>query len=75
MTGYHKFSRFFSDTYDIYYLNPGLLPRVHADSAGYLPMDPWTLDKDDGDATFEDICDYIVEYIHSDAMVCSVPCW
>jgi hypothetical protein len=31
---------------------------------------PRTLDKDRGDATVEDICDFIVEYINSDVMVC-----
>jgi hypothetical protein len=31
---------------------------------------PWTVDKDRGDATVEDICDFIVEYINSDVMVC-----
>ena len=31
---------------------------------------PWTLDEDHGDATVEDICDFIVEYINSDVMVC-----
>jgi len=30
---------------------------------------PWTLDKDREDATVEDICDFIVEYINSDVMV------
>lgn len=38
---------------------------------------PRTLDKDQGDATVEDICDFIVEYINSDVMVCvfaSAPC-
>jgi hypothetical protein len=31
---------------------------------------PRTLDKDRGDATVEDICDFVVEYINSDVMVC-----
>jgi hypothetical protein len=31
---------------------------------------PRTLDKDRGDATVEDISDFIVEYINSDVMVC-----
>jgi hypothetical protein len=31
---------------------------------------PRTLDKDHGDATVQDICDFIVEYINSDVMVC-----
>jgi len=76
MTGCHKYSRFSSDTYDIYYgkENPGLLPPVHADPAEYESSDPRTLDDDQDDATVEDICDFIVEYIHSDVMVCSVSC-
>jgi hypothetical protein len=35
---------------------------------------PWTLDEDRGDATVEDICDFIVEYINSDVMVCFCLC-
>jgi RNA-dependent RNA polymerase len=31
---------------------------------------PRTLDENRGDATVEDICDFIVEYINSDVMVC-----
>jgi hypothetical protein len=34
---------------------------------------PWTLDEGRGDATVEDICDFIVEYINSDVMVYSRP--
>jgi RNA-dependent RNA polymerase len=74
VTGCHKCSRPSSDTYDIYYANPGLLPALHADPAEYPPGETWTLDEDHGDATVEDICDFIVEYIHSDVMVCSVSC-
>jgi hypothetical protein len=37
---------------------------------------PWTLPEDHPDATVENICDFIVEYINSDVMVrlylCSV---
>jgi hypothetical protein len=31
---------------------------------------PRTLDEDREDATVDDICDFIVEYINSDVMVC-----
>jgi hypothetical protein len=34
---------------------------------------PWTLDEERGDATVNDICDFIVEYINSDVMVCLRP--
>ncbi|KAI0284855.1 RNA dependent RNA polymerase-domain-containing protein, partial [Russula brevipes] len=56
------------DTYDIYYENPGLLPTIRTEPAEPNPSDPWTLDEDRGDATVEDICDFIVEYINSDVM-------
>ena len=74
MTGHHKYSQFSSDTYDIYHHNPGLLPRVHTEPADYPPGTTRTLDDDHGDATVEDICDFIVEYINSDVMVCFQPC-
>jgi RNA-dependent RNA polymerase len=76
VTGCYRCSRFSSDAYDIYYgkENPGLLPTVHADPAEYDSSDPWTLDDDHGDATVEDICDFIINYIQSDVMVCSVSC-
>jgi RNA-dependent RNA polymerase len=75
VTGCHKYSRFSSDTYDIYYgkANPGLLPPVHADPAEYSAGETWTLEEGRGDVTVEDICDFIVQYIHSDVMVCSAP--
>jgi hypothetical protein len=31
--------------------------------------DAWVLDKDRGDATVEDICDFIAEYISVDVIV------
>jgi hypothetical protein len=74
LSGCHKCSRFSSDAYDVYYANPALLPPVHADPAEYPPSDPRELDPDHGDATVEDICDFIVEYINSDVMVCSLSC-
>ena len=70
MAGGLKYSQRSSDTYDVYYENPGLIPPLH-----WPPMDAngsstWELDKDRGDVTVEDICDFIVEYINSDVMVC-----
>ncbi|KAI0306233.1 RNA dependent RNA polymerase-domain-containing protein [Multifurca ochricompacta] len=56
------------DTYDIYIGNPALLPTIQAPSASYPPGEIRMLDKDRGDATVEDICDFIVEYINSDVM-------
>jgi hypothetical protein len=50
-----------------------LLPTIRTEPAEPNPSDPWTLDDDRGDATVEDICDFIVEYINSDVMVCSHP--
>jgi len=68
-----KYSRLPSDTYDIYYKNPGLLPPIPAKPAEYPPGKLWTLEEG-RKATVNDICDFIVEYIHSDVMVCSPPC-
>jgi hypothetical protein len=58
-----------SDTYDVYYNNRALLPPLKARAADYPPGEVWTLDEGRGDATIEDICDFIVEYINSDVMV------
>jgi hypothetical protein len=69
-TGRHKCSQLHSDTYDIYYGNQGLIPQLQTDPAEENKSTPWTLDPDRGDATVEDICDFIVEYINSDVMVC-----
>jgi hypothetical protein len=69
----HKCSQLFSDTYDIYYANQGLIPQVKTDPANENKSEPWTLDEKRGDATVEDICDFIVEYINSDVMVCLRP--
>jgi RNA-dependent RNA polymerase len=49
-------------------MNPGLLPPIPAEPAEYPPGEVWTLDRD---ATVEDICDFIVQYINSDVLVCS----
>ena len=56
-----------SDTYDIYYANPDLLTSRPAQPAEYPPGEVRTLRRD---ATVDDICDFIVEYINSDVMVC-----
>jgi len=72
-TRYYKYSRFSSDTYDIYYANPGLIPSVQTEPADYPLSPPWTLEECRDDATVEDICDFIVEYINSDVMVGPTP--
>jgi hypothetical protein len=71
MTGYYKCSPASSDIYDVYYMNQGLLSLVQTGSAEYPPGEVWTLDEDRRDATVEDICDFIVQYINSDVMVCA----
>jgi hypothetical protein len=71
VTEYHECSLLSSDTYDVYYMNPALLPPFQAEPAEETPEAEWTLDSDRGDATVEDICDFIVEYINRDVMVCS----
>ena len=58
-----------SDTYDIYYANPNLLPPRKAQPAEYPPGEVWRLNDRRGDATVEDICEFIVEFINSDVMV------
>src|SRR6266849_9050212 len=70
IVGRPKSSQRSSDTYDVYYDNPGLIPKVHWHPMEAGDSTPRTLDKDHGDATVEDICDFIVEYINSDVMVC-----
>ncbi|KAH9071049.1 RdRP-domain-containing protein [Lactarius deliciosus] len=56
------------DTFDIYYDNPDLLPSLIFPPAEYPPGEVWTLNERRGDATVEDICDFIVESIGSDVM-------
>ena len=73
MIRFYKYSRFSSDTYDIYYANPGLIPSVHTEPADNPPGELWTLEEGREDATVEDICDFIVEYINSDVMVGPAP--
>lgn len=70
LVGRLKFSQRSSDTFDVYYENPGLIPQVHWPPMEVGNSTPRTLDKDSEDATVEDICDFIVEYINSDVMVC-----
>jgi len=62
------------DTYDVYYENQGLIPQLQIDPMEDSESTPWTLPEDHGDATVEDICDFIVEYINSDVMVRLSPC-
>ena len=66
------FIRFSSDTYDIYYENPALLPPIQADPAPIRTPSVWTLKDDEPDATVNDIRKFIVEYINSDVMVRSM---
>lgn len=58
-----------SDTYDVYFRNPALIPPRNSPPADYAPAEVWTLDKSRGPATVDDICDFIVEYVNSDVMV------
>ena len=58
-----------SDTYDIYYSNPNLLPSHNAQPAEYPPGEVWRLNDRRGDATVDDICDFIVDYMNSDVTV------
>jgi hypothetical protein len=67
--GCYRHLRSRSDTYDIYYENPALLPTIQTEAANYPPGEIWTLDEDREDATIEDVCHFIVEYINSDVMV------
>ena len=59
--------------YDIYFANPGLIPIVQTAPADENFSTPWTLGEERGDATVEDICDFIVEYMNNDVMVCLLP--
>jgi len=66
------FIRFSRDTYDIYYANPALLPTIQAEPAPMSESSVWTLEEGEPDATVDDICKFIIEYINSDVMVCSL---
>jgi hypothetical protein len=59
--------RYSSDTYDIYYQNPALLPSIQTRPADHPPGEVWTLEG--RQASIEDVCQFIVEYINSDVMV------
>jgi hypothetical protein len=67
-TGRCRHLRSSSDTYDIYYKNPALLPTIHTEPAEHPPGDVWTL-EDGREATIEDVCQFIIEFINSDVMV------
>ena len=45
-----------------------MLPSIQTRPADYHPGEVWTL-EDDREATIEDVCQFIVEYINSDVMV------
>ena len=46
-----------------------LLPTTYTEPADYTATDPKTLDRE---ATIDDICDFVVEYINSDVLVCGL---
>lgn len=46
-----------------------LLPTTFEDAASYESRGTKTLDRD---STVEDICDFVVEYINSDVLVCHI---
>ena len=54
--------------FDVYAQNPKLLPTLECEPAEY---DPVEIRKVEWDSTVEDICDFFVEYINSDVLVCS----
>ena len=64
--------RFSSDTYDIYISNPALLPTIQQDPAPLSESNVFRLKDDEPDATVDDICKFIIEYINSDVMVRSL---
>jgi hypothetical protein len=66
------FIRFSRDTYDIYIANPALLPTIHQDPAPISESSVLRLEEGEPDATVDDICKFIVEYINSDVMVRSL---
>lgn len=57
---------FFSDMFDILIDNPSLMSTIHCEPADYTGAGTYTLDRE---ATVEDICDFVVEYINSDVLV------
>ncbi|KAI9449719.1 RdRP-domain-containing protein [Lactarius psammicola] len=56
------------DTYDIYNSNLALLPNFQADPAPPFEPNVWKIKEGEPDATVDDICKFIVEYINSDVM-------
>jgi hypothetical protein len=62
--------RFFSDTYNIYFGNRALLPTVQAAPAEYSPGPVWTLDERHSSAVVDHVCDFVVEFMTSDTVVC-----
>ena len=68
----HRFiGSFGSDEYQII-TESTLLPTSHEDAADYRGVGTRELDRP-GDSTVEDICDFVVEYINSDVLVCISP--
>ncbi|KZT27322.1 RdRP-domain-containing protein [Neolentinus lepideus HHB14362 ss-1] len=45
--------------------DPNLLTSIHVDPAKYTPVPPRTIERD---SLIEDVCDFVVEYIHSDVL-------
>ncbi|KAF8260154.1 RdRP-domain-containing protein [Lactarius quietus] len=56
------------DTYDIYYANPALIPPIRVDPAPISPFNVLTLKGNEPDATVDNICKFIVEYMNSDVL-------
>ena len=54
------------DTYEIIQHGPLLVPEHH-NPASYPASRPFKLDRE---STIDDVCDFIVEYINSDVVVC-----
>ena len=59
-------TRTLSDLYSIIKYGP-LLPTELKEAASYVGPKPELLDRD---STIEDICDFVVEYLNSDLLVC-----
>ena len=51
-----------------------LLPTTFEDAASYESCGTYEIDRE---STVEDICDFVVEYINSDVLVCRISpyCW
>ena len=59
----------YSDVYDVIFHAP-FLPTEHIDPASY-PPGPTRENEGKRASTVDDICDFVVEYIHSDVLVCA----